>query len=126
MAPLTASNNNVATAEVFTFNSTPSAASAAPSIYSNLASPFPLASPCPVLLPMTPFSPPPSVNRTLKPKLQAGQVEGVAPPPPTVNRQLKPNRECAIRCGVSVRLLNLCVHRSRVGCRSSDGGAARE
>ena len=66
-----------------------------PSVYSNLASPFPLASPSPALLPMTPFSPPPSVNRTLKPKQQGtpgGAADGPAPPP-SVNRQLKPNRK---------------------------------
>lgn len=82
------------TAEVFTFNSSHHAAAAAaaatsPSVYCNLASPFPLASPA--LLPMTPFSPPPSVNRTLKPKKTGQATEGAAPPP-SVNRQLKPHR----------------------------------
>jgi hypothetical protein len=83
------------TAEVFTFNSSHQNAAAAtaisPSVYSNMASPFPLASPA--LLPMTPFSPPPSVNRTLKPKKAgSGSNEGAAPPP-SVNRQLKPHRK---------------------------------
>ncbi|KAI9556953.1 Protein daughter of sevenless [Daphnia sinensis] len=89
------------TADIFTFNnnivttgSSCTASAMSPSVYSNLASPFPLASPSPALLPMTPFSPP-SVNRTLKPKNQASGaasvVEGPAPPP-SVNRQLKPNR----------------------------------
>jgi hypothetical protein len=88
-----------AAAEIFTFNNNAvtaglSAASAmSPSVYSNLASPFPLASPA--LLPMTPFSPP-SVNRTLKPKTQSSGAAGVVDgplPPPSVNRQLKPNRK---------------------------------
>lgn len=88
-----------AAAEIFTFNNNPVTGSSmvptiSPSVYSNLASPFPLASPSPALLPMTPFSPPPSVNRTLKPKQQgtAGGADGPLPPP-SVNRQLKPNRE---------------------------------
>lgn len=90
-----------AAAEIFTFNNNSvtaglSAASAmSPSVYSNLASPFPLASPSPALLPMTPFSPP-SVNRTLKPKTQSSGAAGVVDgplPPPSVNRQLKPNRK---------------------------------
>jgi len=87
------------TAEVFTFNSSHQNAAAAaaaataisPSVYSNLASPFPLASPA--LLPMTPFSPPPSVNRTLKPKKTGSGSSESAAPPPSVNRQLKPHRK---------------------------------
>lgn len=95
-----------ATAEIFTFNNnivvsaSTAASTLSPSVYSNLASPFPLASPSPALLPMTPFSPPPSVNRTLKPK-QQGVSAADAAPPPSVNRQLKPNRECLIRFNFS-------------------------
>lgn len=87
---------STATAEIFTFSNNPVngsslASTISPSVYSNLASPFPLTSPA--FLPMTPFSPPPSVNRTLKPKQQGtGGADGSAPPP-SVNRQLKPNRE---------------------------------
>lgn len=93
-------------AEVFTFNNSALAAAAAassssqspsagmaamtamsPGIYSNMASPSP------ALLPMTPFSPPPSVNRTLKPKNPAvAGADGAPAPPPSINRQLKPLR----------------------------------
>lgn len=101
-----AGSSSSTTAEVFTFNNNaltaPSSAAAmamSPSIYSNMASPFPLASPNPALLPMTPFSPPPSVNRTLKPKNAAsgGAAEGGAPPP-SVNRMLKPLRKYPTSC----------------------------
>ena len=104
---LSSSNSTLAAvapaAEIFTFNNNAvtaglsASSTMSPSVYSNLASPFPLASPSPALLPMTPFSPP-SVNRTLKPKTQSSGASGGVVvdgplPPPSVNRQLKPNRK---------------------------------
>jgi len=82
---------NQSAAEIFTFNgNTPTSLSSAPTIYSNLQSPFPVSSPGSA--PMTPFTPP-SVNRTLKPKKVGGVTMTVeAAAPPSVNRQLKPHR----------------------------------